>query len=242
MKSNRSIGLIALGFVASSLFACGAPSTAGGESTAAAESGLASAARVTRGGSGSQDTTAFWFYVNPKFAACLTAYPSDVANHPTQVYASVQRGELNDTLTLNGINVKPGLKFDMFTVERSALTAQGAPDPAFHGFGLAWYQSDLEADSNGSMNATVKTIFLDQIFGFDTDVNLAPRNTFHVGFWFNNPEDAVACGFDATKPTPFNGEHKAGPLAMISVPNATSNLGPLCTSVDWSVSPPRCEP
>jgi hypothetical protein len=50
-----------------------------------------------------------------------------------------------------------------------------------------------------------------------------------LGFWFNNPQDAVACGFNAATPTPFNGEHKAGPNAMISVPDATTNLGPLCT-------------
>ena len=43
-------------------------------------------------------------------------------------------------------------------------------------------------------------------------------NTFHVGFWFNDPADAAACNFDVTKPTPFNGEHRAGPLAMISRP------------------------
>jgi hypothetical protein len=35
--------------------------------------------------------------------------------------------------------------------------------------------------------------------------------------------------FDVTKPTPFNGEHTAGPVAFISVPNAITNLGPLCT-------------
>ena len=52
-------------------------------------------------------------------------------------------------------------------------------------------------------------------------------NTFNVGFWFNNPADAAACGF--TGVTPFNGEHQAGPLAMISRLNATTNLGPLCT-------------
>jgi hypothetical protein len=76
---------------------------------------------------------------------------------------------------------------------------------------------------------------LDQIFGFDADkladgsTRVPPTNTFHVGFWFNNPDDAVPCGFDASKPTPFNGEHKAGPLAMISLPDPKTNLGPLCT-------------
>jgi len=54
--------------------------------------------------------------------------------------------------------------------------------------------------------------------------------------------DAAACGFDVTKPTPFNGEHKAGPLAMISLPDAETGLGPLCTKPDTSVSPARCDP
>ena len=64
----------------------------------------------------------------------------------------------------------------------------------------------------------------------DGSTVLEPTNTFHVGFWFNNPEDAVPCGFNAAMRTPFNGEHKAGPLAMISLPDATTGLGPLCTS------------
>lgn len=53
----------------------------------------------------------------------------------------------------------------------------------------------------------IKTILLDQIFGFDP----------------------AGCGFDVTKPTPFNGEQNAGPNAMISLPNPRTNLGPLCT-------------
>jgi hypothetical protein len=32
--------------------------------------------------------------------------------------------------------------------------------------------------------------------------------------------------------TPFNGEHQAGPLAFITRPDATTNLGPLCTDPD----------
>jgi hypothetical protein len=59
---------------------------------------------------------------------------------------------------------------------------------------------------------------------------IAPTHTFHVGFWFDKPEDAVACGFDATKPTPFNSEHKAGPNAMISVADPVTRQGPLLTT------------
>ena len=54
-----------------------------------------------------------------------------------------------------------------------------------------------------------------------------PTNTFHLGFWFNNPTDAQGCGF--TGSTPFNGEHTAGPLAFVTRPNAITGLGPLCT-------------
>ncbi len=147
----------------------------------------------------------------------------------------VRRGDLNDRLVLEVAGLKPDLAFDLFTVQRTSLGVDGKPVPAFPGFGLAWYQSDVHADWNGNAKVVIQTILLDQIFGFDGDKNtdgstkLPPVNTFHLGFWFNNPADAVPCGFDASKPTPFNGEHKAGPLAMISTPTA-SGLGPLCTS------------
>jgi hypothetical protein len=107
--------------------------------------------------------------------------------------------------------------------------------PGFTNFGLAWYQSDIDVDGNGHADVTIKTILLDQIFGFDPAANLVPTNTFHVGFWFNNPADATPCGFTGT--TPFNGDHNAGPVAMISVPNATTKLGPLATEPDPAPAP-----
>ena len=72
----------------------------------------------------------------------------------------------------------------------------------------------------------------------DPDAGLAPTNSFHVGFWFNNPNDANVngCTFDVTKFTPFNGEHHAGPVAMISVPDNQTNLGPLCTNPSKSTA------
>ena len=142
---------------------------------------------------------------------------------------TVLRGKQNDFLVLRAHHLKPHLAFDVFTVQNSNLLPNGLPDANFKNFGLAWYQSDLEADAHGEAEVTIKTILLDQIFGFDPAVGLTPTNTFHLGFWFNNPKDAVHCGFDPTKPTPFNGEHQAGPLAMISVPSPTTQLGPLCT-------------
>ena len=86
----------------------------------------------------------------------------------------------------------------------------------------------------------IRTILLDQIFGFDPTVGLKPTNTFHVGFWFNDPEQARACGFKGV--TPFNGEHHAGPFAMISLPVAATKLGPLCSNPDFSTNPVSCHP
>lgn len=186
-------------------------------------------------------TRSFVLHPNPKFISCL-----GVAGGPTPIAkVTVTRGKQNDTLTITGHNFKPGLAFDMFTVERSNLLSDATVNPNFTNFGMAWYQSDLQASSQGSFTATIKTILLDQIFGFDPDQsNPTPINTFHLGFWFNNPNDANVdgCVFDVTKPTPFNGEHVAGPVAFITAPNANTNLGPLCTNPNTSTTPASCNP
>jgi len=181
---------------------------------------------------------------NPAVVDCLrrSNYEEPTAR------ATVIRGKLNDTLILDLDGIKPGLAFDLFTVQRSPFLADGAPDPDFKAkfkgsFGLAWYQSDIEIGKRtDDGHVRIKTILLDQIFGFDPDAGLKPTNTFHLGFWFNNPEDAAACNFDPKNFTPFNGEHKAGPVAMISVPEAATGLGPLCSDPNFSTSPVTCNP
>jgi|SRR5882672_1082073 len=183
-------------------------------------------------------TVDFDLHVNPAFKNCLGPDP--------KAHVHVIRQDLNDKLTITITGIKPDLDFDLFTIQRSQLDANGnviasfAMPPNAGSFGLAWYQSDLHAEENGNGQVTIQTILLDQIFGFDADkinpqdatspARVPPTNTFHVGFWFNDPNDAQPCGFDPNKPTPFNGEHKAGPNAMISVPVLPQNLGPLCTS------------
>lgn len=184
------------------------------------------------------DETTFELVSNPKFLNCLAADP----NNPPEAEVHVERGELNDKLVLELEGVKPNLAFDLFTIENSNLLSDGTVDPNFKNFGLAWYQSDIQADDNGDAKVKIRTILLDQIFGFDPAVGLGPTNTFHLGFWFNDPNDAADCGFDVTKPTPFNGEHKAGPNAMISVPDPDTGLGPLCINPDATATPPKCNP
>lgn len=182
----------------------------------------------------------FDLHVNPKFQSCIGVEGGPA---PT-AHVTVKRGKLSDTLTIEGSNIKPKLAFDMFTVQRSNLLSNGSPDPNFTTFGLAWYQSDLQASAQGTFKASIKTILLDQIFGFNPDVSLTPTQTLHVGFWFNNPNDANedGCTFDVSHPTPFNGEHAAGPVAMISLPDANTNLGPLCTNPNTETQPPTCNP
>ena len=188
----------------------------------------AMAQKMHRGATPDVDHVRFELHPNPAFKTCLGPDP--------HASVTVVRGDLNDRLRIELSGINPGLQFDLFTVQRSNLDSDGNVLASFAGsFGLAWYQTDLEADDYGNGKATIQTILLDQIFGFDADkkadatATLAPTNTFHVGFWFNNPNDAAACGFNANAPTPFNGDHTAGPLAMISVPVQPAGLGPLCT-------------
>ena len=183
----------------------------------------------------------FDLHPNPKFIACLgaTGGPTPTA------HVTVRRNKRNETLVIEGNNLRPGLGFDLFTVEKTNLLSDGEANTAFNGsFGLAHYQSDLKADRQGHFKATIRSILLDGIFSFDPDVVLAPVNTYHVGFWFDNPNDANAngCIFDPTKATPFNEIHNAGPVAMVSVPDVTTNLGPLCTNPNRGTDPVNCTP
>jgi hypothetical protein len=189
------------------------------------------------------DQKQFNLFADPSVVRCLAAFPDD-PSRPPSASVTVKRGRLNDQLSIQLRYIKPGLAFDMFTVEHSKFLSDGTVDPAFvtrnKSFGLAWYQSDLEVKNDRRNVTTIQTVLVDQIFGFDPVVGLDPTNTFHVGFWFNAPEDAANCGF--TGFTPFNGEHHAGPLAMISLPEATTGLGPLCLNPDLSSDPIHCNP
>jgi len=184
------------------------------------------------------DEISFDLVPNPATINCLRANDFETP----KAHATVVRGKLNDTLILDLDGIKPGLGFDLFTVQRSPFLANGNPDPNFKGsFGLAWYQSDIQIGKHtDDGHVRIKTILLDQIFGFDPDVALPPTNTLHVGFWFNNPQDITGCG-DPTKTTPFNGEHNAGPFAMISLPTQ-SGLGPLCTDPNDDKNATACNP
>lgn len=176
--------------------------------------------------------TRFELSANPALTSlsCL-AQPG----HTPRATVTVRRGSVNDTLTLRLRGFRPGLAFDLFTVERSPF------DPGFAGnFGLSWYQSDVAVGSDGTSTTKIKTVLLDQVFGFAAGA-VNPTHTFHVGFWFHRPHEASGC-IASPAPTPFNGEQDAGPNAFISRPNPRTHLGPLCTthSPDPGTATPSC--
>jgi hypothetical protein len=115
------------------------------------------------------DSVTFSLKANPPFVKCLSA------DSPTEPQATVKvvRGELNDVLRITVTGLKPGLAFDLFTVQRSPFEPDGSAVQTFPGFGLAWYQTDLQADESGKASARIRTILLDQIFGFDSDIRAA---------------------------------------------------------------------
>ena len=139
---------------------------------------------------------------------------------------------------LMNVDVKglpPNTEFDFFV-----LQLPNAP------FGLAWYQGDIETDEYGEGHQqflgrfNIETFIVAQPPGGqpapvvhdqppfpDASSNPAtePVHTYHLGLWFNSPEDAQAAGCPDTT-TRFNGDHTAG-IQVLSTRNFPNLEGPL---------------
>ena len=97
-------------------------------------------------------------------------------------------------------------------------------------FGLAWYQGDIETNKDGVGYGQFIGRFSIETFIVAPGIANAPADpfhdpkripdalqnpatnpvqTYHLGLWFNNPQDVVKAGGPNTV-TPFNGEHDAG--------------------------------
>jgi hypothetical protein len=126
----------------------------------------------------------------------------------------------------------PDTEFDLFVIQ--------VPDPPF---GLSWYQGDLETNAYGQGEGEFVGRFNQETFivapgsdvapviheepipDADTNPETGPVHTFHLGLWFNSPEDAAKAGCpDAV--TPFNGEHNAG-VQVLNTSNFAKKEGPL---------------
>jgi hypothetical protein len=113
-------------------------------------------------------------------------------------------------------------------------------------FGLAWYQGDIETDDQGEGHQlfvgrfNIETFIVAQPPGGqpapvvqdqppfpDASSNPAtePIHTYHLGLWFDSPQDALAAGCPDTV-TRFNGDHNAG-IQALSTRNFADLNGPL---------------
>jgi hypothetical protein len=113
----------------------------------------------------------------------------------------------------------PNTDFDLFVIQ--------VPNPPF---GLSWYQGDIVTNKDGVGSGEFIGRFSIETFIVAPGVAPAPSDpfhdpkripdatqnpatnpvqTYHLGLWFNNPQDVVKAGGPGTV-TPFNGEHDAG--------------------------------
>ena len=139
-----------------------------------------------------------------------------------------------EEMTVDAEGLPPNTEFDFFVIQ-----VPNAP------FGLAWYQGDVETDDEGEAHQRFVGRFNIETFIVaqppagqpapvvhntpfpDASANPAtePIHTYHLGLWFNSPQDAQAAGCPATV-TRFNGDHNAG-IQVLSTRNFPVLEGPL---------------
>ncbi len=133
-------------------------------------------------------------------------------------------------VTVRGL--PPNTNFDFFVIQ-----VPKAP------FGVSWYQGDIETDKHGRGRRRFVGRFSIETFavapgaapapvvfsGAFPDASLNPPfnpiQMYHLGLWFDSPDDANAAGCPATV-TPFNGEHNAG-IQVLNTSNFPDDHGPL---------------
>jgi hypothetical protein len=141
------------------------------------------------------------------------------------------RGPVEE-MTVRVEGLPPNTEFDFFVIQQP-----NGP------FGMSWYQGDIETNAHGVGHGKFIGRFNEETFivapgsvpapsvhnnAFpDATLNpiTAPIHTFHLGLWFNSPDDAAKAGCPATV-TPFNGEHNAG-VQVLNTSNFDNLAGPL---------------
>ena len=128
--------------------------------------------------------------------------------------------------------LRPKTDYDFFVIQ-----VPKAP------FGVSWYQGDIETDKNGRGHERFVGRFNIETFAVapgsapapevfngpfpDATLNppFNPIQMYHLGLWFNSPQDAQAAGCPAAV-TPFNGQHNAG-IQVLNTSNFPDDHGPL---------------
>jgi hypothetical protein len=163
-------------------------------------------------------------------SAALNAVPACVPNAAAHV--TIEPGESAEHMVVKVEGLPPNTDFDFFV-----LQIPHAP------FGMAWYQGDIETNGAGKGraefvgrfnfesfivapgSAPAPVVFNGPFPDASSNPATAPIQTYHLGLWFNSPQDAVKAGCPATV-TPFNGEHDAG-IQVLNTSNFADLKGPL---------------
>jgi hypothetical protein len=141
----------------------------------------------------------------------------------------------NERMRIRVANLPANTDFDLFVIQ--------LPDAPF---GVAWYQSDLHTNDTGHGSVLVEGRFNEETFSLslggpqpgsdptqnvtgpavkDTNVVFRGTHQYHLGLWFNSPDDAAKAGC-GNAVTPFNGEQHAGGQ-VLSTRNFAPDHGPL---------------
>jgi hypothetical protein len=141
-------------------------------------------------------------------------------------------GPQAEKLHVSFTGLPPNTDFDFFVIQ-----VPTAP------FGLSWYQGDIETGSRGTAAGDFVGRFSNETFivapgvapapvifngpfpDASSNPQTAPVHQYHLGLWFNSPNDAKKAGCAATV-TPFNGEHDAG-IQVLNTSNFPALAGPL---------------
>src|ERR1700726_280890 len=173
----------------------------------------ASAAPVTTPAAGtSHGSFTFALVPSPGIKACLPHAGG---------FATITPGSQNDLMQVTIFGMPRNAEFDLFVIQQPLKP-----------FGVSWYQTDVNANSHGVGQASVRGVFDVETFSVSLGgtTTFAPTHQYHLGLWFNDPNLPFALGCEpgakVAAVTPFNGEQHAG-IQALNTAEFPVNVGPL---------------
>lgn len=173
----------------------------------------ASAAPVTTPAAGtSHGSFTFALVPSPGIKACLPHAGG---------FATITRGSQNDLMQVTIFGMPRNAEFDLFVIQQPLKP-----------FGVSWYQTDVNANSHGVGQASVRGVFDRETFSVSPGgtTTFAPTHQYHLGLWFNDPKVPFNQGCEPGAPapvvTPFNGQQHAG-IQVLNTAQFPVNAGPL---------------
>jgi hypothetical protein len=172
----------------------------------------AGASPVTTASAASSHSFTFALVPSPGIKACLPHAGG---------FATITPGSQNDLMQVTIFGMPRNAEFDLFVIQQPLKP-----------FGVSWYQTDVNANSHGVGQASVRGVFDVETFSVSPGgtTTFAPTHQYHLGLWFNDPKVPFNLGCEPGAPapvvTPFNGEQHAG-IQVLNTAEFPVNAGPL---------------